>query len=193
MVRLDRRAPVLAGAAGPESNTESPGVVLTERYPLVMFNLRAGRGPGFLAHARSTLGLDLPHALGSSGDAATGEALWLGPSEWLLVAAPPTRWSDNMAIDDATLTDVSHARVAVRIAGARTRDVLTKGCMLDLHPRSFLPRMCAQTSIAKINVIIHRISDTDDFNLYAPRSYAGSFWQWLIDAAAEYGYRIPSR
>jgi sarcosine oxidase subunit gamma len=100
----------------------------------------------------------------------------------------------------ATLCDVSHGRVAVRVSGADVRAALAKGCMLDLHPREFGPGACAQTVVARMNVIVHRRPTGDEndgdekdeaiFDLYVARSYARSFWHWLTEAADEYGCAV---
>lgn len=187
MAEDNRSVPALDALHGQDTPAEKAGVVLTERRPLLMLNLRGGRDPTFYASARTALGCDLPVTPNASSGGADGDALWLGPDEWLLVAGPGSRWSEKMRIAGGTLTDVSHGRSVFRVSGARVRDALSKGCMLDLHPQRFPPRMCAQTGIARINVVVHRPGPADDFDLYAPGSYAGTFRDWLAAAAAEYG------
>jgi sarcosine oxidase subunit gamma len=77
----------------------------------------------------------------------------------------------------------------MRVSGPRARELLAKGCSLDLHPRAWEPGRCAQTSIARVSVLLHAL-DPEGFDLYCARSYAGSVWHWLTEAAAEYGYQV---
>ncbi|MBY0269927.1 MAG: sarcosine oxidase subunit gamma [Burkholderiales bacterium] len=184
------RRSALAGLAVPLSAGSGAGITLLERHPLVMINLRGVADAAFCDAVRAACGAELPVAPNTSGTGPCGEILKLGPDEWLLVADAGAAWSEKMIIPGATLTDVSHARVAVRVKGAKTRDMLAKGCAIDLHPRQFPPGTCVQTAIAKINVILHQPQDADGFVLYAPRSFAGSFWHWLTGSAAEFGCHV---
>jgi len=155
-----------------------------------MLNLRGSADAAFCDAVRSTCGCDLPVSPNSSSACPAGEILKLGPNEWLLVAIPETPWSEKMAIPGATLTDVSHGRVAVQVDGVKSRDMLVKGCAVDLHSRQFPAGSCIQTSIAKIAVILHKQQNDSGFVLYFARSYASSFWHWLTASANEYGYDV---
>jgi len=130
--------------------------------------------------------LSLPGPL-RSAQAADHRALWLGPDQWLLIG---DGFSEALAVAGGFLTDVSHGRAAVRIGGPRARELLAKGCSLDLHARVFRPGHCAQTSIARTSVLLHALGPDDGFDLYCARSYAQSLWHWLTEAAAEFGYRV---
>ena len=89
-----------------------------------------------------------------------------------------------------SVVDLSHGRTVVRIGGPAARDVLAKGCSIDLHPRCFLAGDCVQTSLAGIGLLIHAVTDDPVYDLYLPRGFALSAWEWLSDAAAEFGCRI---
>jgi sarcosine oxidase subunit gamma len=89
------------------------------------------------------------------------------------------------------VTDVSCGRAALRLRGLRVRDALAKGCPLDLDPRVFPAGRCAQTSIGRVSVILDHV-EPEVFDVYVSRSYAGSFWDWLIEACAEYRYAIAA-
>jgi methylglutamate dehydrogenase subunit D len=81
----------------------------------------------------------------------------------------------------------------LRISGPRVRDMLAKGCMLDLHDRAFKVGDTAVTPIALLNVQISRLPDADGaavFDLAVTRSYALSLWPWLESASAEFGLTI---
>lgn len=184
------RRSALAGLAVAITDTPGPGVVLRPEPPSVMLNLRGAADPAFRDAVRDNCGCELPMAANASNKSAHGSILKLGPNEWLLVASDGTAWSEELRIPGGTLTDVSHARIAIHVDGDESRKMLAKGCAIDLHPRQFPAGTCVQTSIAKIGVILHRPFDDNGYRLYAPRSYAGSFWHWLTAAANEYGYHV---
>lgn len=130
-------------------------------------------------------GLDLPQVPNTvAGD--NPRALWLGPDEWLVagdvdVAALEAR--------GALVVDVGHARAVLTLGGPGARDVLARGCPLDLDTRAFPVGGCAQSRLARLSVLLHRRA-VDRFDLYVGRSYAVACWQWLVAAAAEHGYAV---
>ena len=145
----------------------------------------AGAGIGIEPrHVEAMFAVRAPAAPTASGGVET-RVLRLGPDEWLVAAM---RGTPEISAD-GFVTDVSHGRAVLRVAGREVLAVLAKGCALDLDPRVFAVGACAQTAIAKINVILDRVAP-DAFDIYCPRSYAGSFWHWLTEAAAEYGCNI---
>lgn len=101
-------------------------------------------------------------------------ALWLGPNETLLIG-------DGPVTGDAVV-DVSAARVAIAVAGPLARRLLAFGCALDLHPSTFPPGSCAQTTVARAQVIIWHPTD-DDYRLLVRPSLARYLSDWLVDAA----------
>ena len=120
-------------------------------------------------------------------------ALWLGPDEWLVVTPPSaqTRLSESLEAAllgrHAAVTDVTGGQTVITLSGPRARDVLAKGCPLDLHPAVFKPGHCAQTLVAKANVTIRCVDDSPSFELIVRRSFAEYTALWLHDAALEYG------
>lgn len=164
------------------------GTRIAARRPHCMLALRGRAGDA--AKVRAFAGLELPREPNTVADAGTIRALWLGPEEWLLVCERTA--AELPAVPDGlTVTDVSHGRAALRLSGPQARNALAKACALDLHPHAFPVQRCAQTLIAKIPVLLDHVH-ADAFDLYCPRSYAGSFWHWLIEACEEYGYELVS-
>jgi sarcosine oxidase subunit gamma len=165
-----------------------PGIVLSERRGLTLIDLRGDpANAGFLAAAATAAGLALPLVPNTSVSDAHGAVLCLGPDQWLLIGE---RFSEALPIAGGVLTDVSHGRAAVRISGPRVRELLAKGCSLDLHPRAWQAAQCAQTSIARVGVLLHALDAEGALDPYCARSYAASLWHWLTEAAAEYGYQV---
>ena len=119
--------------------------------------------------------------------------LWLGPDEWLIVTPPDERGSVEDRLSEAlrgghsSVTDISGGQTLITLSGERARQVLAKGCSLDLHPRSFGQGKCAQTLVAGANVILRWADLGPSFDLIVRRSFADYLAIWLRDAALEYG------
>jgi sarcosine oxidase subunit gamma len=105
-----------------------------------------------------------------------GNALWLGPDEWLVLGAVEEDYPDA-----AAAVDVSANRVCFALTGDDVEDVLAQGCSLDLHPSAFAPGRCAQTLLARAQVILHR-TDPETFRILVRPSYAPYLRAWLDDA-----------
>jgi sarcosine oxidase subunit gamma len=184
-----------AGTVDPASLPES-GLFLAELAVPGQINLR-GRASdtAFLAAAGSVLEARLPVSPNTVQTGGDLTILWLGPDEWLIQTPPGreasiiARLREALANIHAAVTDVSGNRARVRLAGPNARDVLAKGCSLDLHPRRFGPGQCAQTLIVRAGAILHQIDDRPTYDLYVSRSFAEYLWMWLTDAMTEYGGR----
>ena len=75
------------------------------------------------------------------------------------------------------VVDVSAQRIGVRLSGSRARDVLAKGCSIDLHPRVFVRGSAVQTTVGLAGVILLALSGravTTSFCWSARRSPATS-------------------
>jgi sarcosine oxidase subunit gamma len=104
--------------------------------------------------------------------------LWLGPDEWLVLGATERDFADA-----AAAVDVSAGRVAFELAGDDAHLVLARGCSLDLDPEVFTPGRCAQTLLARAQVILDRPDETT-FRILVRPSYASYLRAWLGDAMA---------
>jgi len=143
--------------------------------------------------AGSRLGAGLPTAPNTWVPAGSGRATWLGPDEWLLSSATETPEELAARVHAAVLplggsaTDVSAQRIGLRLTGACVRDVLAKGCSIDLHPRVFGRGRSAQTTLGQAGVVLLALSDAgDDYVVLVRSSFAGYLADWLLDAALEF-------
>ena len=173
------------------------GVLACERRFLTKLNLRGdAAGPAFQGAVKPALGFVPPAQPNTVDGKRDRYALWLGPDEWLVVAPPGAETKLLKALRAAlaeargAVTDVSEGRTVLRVAGTRARDVLAKGCPVDLHPRAFGPGRCAQTRMAKALVIVHQLDEGPTFDLFVERSFSDYLWHWLEDAALEYGFAV---
>jgi sarcosine oxidase, subunit gamma len=112
----------------------------------------------------------------------------LGPDEWLLQStssrSPGAECRLRPAIGSelAAVVDVSSGYAVLELTGPRVREVLRKGCPLDVHPRVFRVGQCAQTHFFKAGIILRPI-DPDVYELVVRRSFADYTVQMLLDAA----------
>lgn len=135
----------------------------------------------------AALGLELPEA-NRVAESGGRRALWLGPDEWLVVAADGEERSLVALLEDATagegsVVDLSANRTGLEVSGPASRTVLATCCALDLHPRVFGPGDCAQTLIHKSGVLIEHRGD-DRYLLLVRPSFAASVAEWLLDGMA---------
>jgi sarcosine oxidase subunit gamma len=124
-------------------------------------------------------------------DDGTRHVLWLGPDEWLILGEPDTGPKLEVAIRGAigeargAVIDVSANRTTLAVSGPRARVLLAFGCSIDLDERRFKPGMCAQTLLARANVIIVPVGPAVEpsFRILVRPSFAGYLAAWLTDAA----------
>lgn len=176
---------------------ESPGradAVLIRELPLSgCIDLRLdARSEAARQAAAGALGAALPGP--NSWIAAAGaDVLWQAYDEWLIKG----RDGSQAPVVDAALrnalagmhcavTDVSDLRLAFELSGPRARDVLQKGCAVDLHPRTFNTGSCVNAALARVRVTLRQMDAVPTYEVMVERSYAGYLRDWLTDAAAEY-------
>jgi sarcosine oxidase, subunit gamma len=124
-------------------------------------------------------------------DDGSRHVLWLGPDEWLVIGEPGSGPALERALRDAigegrgAVVDVSANRTTLSVSGPRARDLLAFGCSLDLDERRFKPGHCAQTMLARANVIIVPVGPAAEpaFRVLVRPSFAAYLATWLTDAA----------
>lgn len=120
------------------------------------------------------------------------QLLPLGPSEWLAVGDRidvtqlRERIGQLLQGEGLTSLELSCGFKALRIEGPAARELLSKGCGLDLDPQSFPAGRSTRTRFAQLAVIVHCLDSTPRFELYVGRSYLAWLTSWLVDAAAEF-------
>lgn len=194
MMMNDRRTGALPRLfAGMEPFAEAGPLTLREMPVAGQIDLRGDPADtGFVEAAASVLGCALPLAPNTVARAAEVSVLWLGPDEWLVLAAPGAEAGLVAGLQEAiggrhcAVVDVTGNRTVFRLSGEPARDVLAKGCGLDLHPRVFAPGQCAQTLVARAGVILAQIDDAPTFDILPRRSFGEYVWRWLVDAMEEF-------
>jgi sarcosine oxidase subunit gamma len=158
----------------------APGAAIAERSGVAIVHVaaRSGKADG-VATIVAGIGTPIP----------------LAPGEWLVLAeganAQGSASDLERALDGvAAVIDLSPGKTVLRLSGARARDVLAKGCPLDLDARVFRTGDSATTIIAQITCTLRQVSDEPSYDLIVSRSFARSFLALLTASAAEYGYEI---
>ena len=171
------------------------GVTLREERGWRLTLLIAGRNQ--VADARraaQSLGVSLP-GTPSFATLASGIVLWAGPEQWLAAANSAAAAGQMRPLIEAcrgscTVVDQSDARALVSISGPRARQTLSKLLAIDLHPKVFKPGDTALTPVAGLPAQIWQVDDAPQFTFAVARSFAGSVWHALTEAAAEYGCAV---
>jgi sarcosine oxidase, subunit gamma len=180
----DRFAALPAASGGGLSIRELPFVS--------QINLRADpKDAGLMQRLAASLSFALPAVPNTVASREERRALWLGPDEWLVVGPDGQQKALEQALRSGlngafgSIVDVSANRTLLEIRGPKARELLAHGVPIDLDTRSFGPGRCAQTLLAKAQVIIERISEDPTFHLYVRSSFTSYVADWLLDAAAE--------
>jgi sarcosine oxidase, subunit gamma len=168
-------------------------VTIVEEPFITMVELRVDpSGPGAAAVA-SLLGVELPTTPSTYAKNDDTEVIWLGPDEWLVTGTSLTgpgleaRLREAVSAHGGAAVDVSGQRTTLRLSGSHSRDVLGKGCALDLHPSVFGGGAAAQTTFGRAGVILRAVDDSGaDYRILVRSSFARYTADWLLDAAEEY-------
>jgi sarcosine oxidase subunit gamma len=176
--------------AGLPVRISGQGIRMQERAFLGHIILRCDPADPLLSgRIEQALQCELPRVPNTFRTGPSGlKVLWLGPDEWLIVTS---EGSEGRVVNEvqqasgdgfATAIELGSGQTVIELSGPRAREVIAKGCPLDLHPRVFGPGRCAQSRLARALVTLAQVDDTPTFELIVRRSYADYVWQWLVDA-----------
>jgi sarcosine oxidase subunit gamma len=184
------------GLAARAQSAGENGVHLTVLPVPRIIELRGAWSDAFASAVQQTLGVNIPATSPGTAKSDDLTALWMGPDRWWLVADGPVLPSVNelhqkLTAFNAAVVEVGDAFVTVKIAGPKSRDVLAKGCTIDLHPRAFKTGSIVQTNLAKAQIALYQL-DEITYQIFARRSFAEYLWTWLEDAGIEYGVSIET-
>lgn len=154
--------------------------------------------PGFInLFAKKGKEAELRKKLGI--DATPGEAvqkrdfisLPLSPGQWAFVSLKDKGPGFGEAVQRKVkglgyVSEQSESRVRIRISGKYARELMSRGCRLDLHSSVISKGFCAQTIMAQVGILIHLVDDDPVFDLYVYSGFARSFWHWLDETAKQF-------
>jgi methylglutamate dehydrogenase subunit D len=143
--------------------------------------------------ARSLLGVELP---------AQARSVVTAGARRLMKTGPETFWIVSPDSEDVTtamravvgpglgaVTPLSCSRTRIYIEGVEAANVLSMGIALDFHRSIFRIGHFAMAGLHHTAVLVHR-SGEERYELYVLRSFALWTWEWLTDAALQFGYEI---
>ncbi|AOK08219.1 sarcosine oxidase subunit gamma [Burkholderia sp. AU28942] len=175
----------------PHHARASKKFTLRERAFLDLVNVRGELAdPAFVSAFERVVGCLPPSVPNTVARGAEYDVLWLGPDEWLVRSNGPVqagvleaRLAEAVQGSYAAAVDVGSGYTVVEVTGERVRDVIARGCPLDLHPRVFKQGQCAQSHYFKSPITLIATGD-DTFEIVVRRSFADYFVRIMLDAAA---------
>jgi len=129
-------------------------------------------------------------ALGRLNRGPHGLTLAVRPERWLLVCPPAApgalaqSWRAACA-GTAAVVEQSAALAVFHVGASAAREMLKRGCRLDLDPRVFPGDSAAATVIMQLPVTIAALAS--GWLLLTPSSTARDFREWLLSAARPFG------
>ncbi len=116
--------------------------------------------------------------------------LWSAPRTWLIISSKKNiinNIKDNCNHENFAVTDISHSRAVIQIKGLQAKEVLKKGCPININ--EIQVNNCAGTVFNGITVVVDFVNNNPDtFNLLALRSFGETFYHHITDSALEFGY-----
>lgn len=142
-----------------------------------------------LERIAASRGLTLP-PMGRAGVTTDALVLSVRPERWLLLtsAAPAGAAAANwhaLGTGAAAAVDQSSSLAALHLAGPAVREVLARGCRLDLALDSFPAGRAAATSMAQVGTIL--VAVTSGVLILTPASTARHLHEWLSATARPFG------
>jgi heterotetrameric sarcosine oxidase gamma subunit len=182
--------PGIFGTAVPQA-----GVTLSAVKSLTLASMitRRGRKSALVATVRDRFKADLPLSP-RRVEAGALAFIWTGPNQWLVVGRGAGLIEPQLEILSplAAICDQSDSRAIVSVSGPSARHALAKGITVDLHPRSFKANDCAVTMIGHIGACLWQADEIPTYHIAVFRSLAESFWGWLTESSAQYGYYVDA-
>jgi sarcosine oxidase subunit gamma len=170
-----------------------PGLVFSEMVHLGKLNLRATKSAS--TQVKSIIGCAFPTAANRFSSAGERHVVWLGPDEFLIIceagkdAELASTLESTLKTQHCAVTNITDALAAFHLKGTAVRQVLAKGCAIDLHPGSFTSGDAAQTLLSHAAVTMLAVAENEVI-VICRTSFAPYLHDWLLDAALEYGVKF---
>ena len=180
---------------GSHGNFESGvGVTLSEVDPGSIVQLAAWPGleKELIAAIHAVTGLTLPDGAGGGVAESTKAAFGFAPEKFMVIDETEglaEALSKAVTSDIGAVTDLSHGRTAIRIAGPKAKWVLAKFFAIDFSLPAFPVGAGRSTMHHDVFAQIQR-SGAEQFDIYVFRSFARSFWKALCYGCEEVGYEV---
>lgn len=169
-------------------------VILSETRPGSILQLAAwpGEEKRLIEIIRKVTGLTLPDGAGGGTSSGARAVFGFAPGKFTVVDEAEglaAAFAGVITPAIGTLTDLSHGRTAIRIAGPKAEWVMAKFFAIDFALPAFPLGAGRSTNHHDIFAQIQR-TGADQFDIYVFRSFARSFWKALCHASEEVGYEV---
>jgi sarcosine oxidase, subunit gamma len=148
-----------------------------------------GRASELASRARE-LGVSLP-PLGRIAGACGGLVLAVRPERWLLILPPARPGASALRMqglcgEAGAAIELSSGLAALKVDGAQAREVMKRGCRLDLAPAAFPAGSAAASAMAQVAVILAALPS--GLLLLTPATTARHLREWLAATARPFGF-----
>ena len=169
-------------------------VILSETRPASILQLAAwpGEERQLINAIRKVTGLALPDGAGGGVTSGGRSVFGFAPGKFTVVDEAEglaAAFAGVITPAIGTLTDLSHGRTAIRIAGPKAEWVMAKFFAIDFALPAFPVGAGRSTTHHDVFAQIQR-TGADQFDIYVFRSFARSFWKALCHASEEVGYEV---
>jgi heterotetrameric sarcosine oxidase gamma subunit len=122
-------------------------------------------------------------------------ALSVRPDRWLLLTTHNAKEEDAASWEkrlggSAAVIDHSSGLAAFGLSGPSMRDVLARGCRVDLDPSAFPAGSAAATIVAQVPVVLGAVSS--GLLLLTPSTTARHLREWLAHTATPFGFEFAA-
>ena len=134
--------------------------------------------------------LDLPTNLKCNFNSST-RILWMGPQNYLVTSTKLNLMKDilnDFQDKDFAVTDLSHSRTVIEISGNKSKEVIKKGCPINVN--DLQKGDCANSIFHGVTITIDVLeTNPETLRIYSLRSFGESFYHSFTDASLEFGYK----
>ena len=134
--------------------------------------------------------LDLPTKLKCNFNSST-RILWMAPQNYLVISTKLNLMKDilnDFQDKDFAVTDLSHSRTVIEISGNKSKEVIKKGCPINVN--DLQKGDCANSIFHGVTITIDVLeTNPETLRIYSLRSFGESFYHSFTDASLEFGYK----
>ncbi len=140
------------------------------------------------------LGIAVPLSFGMAARKGSVSAFKFAPQKLWLTGPFTRRLGQRLAPALGSrlgvVSELGHSQTMLHVRGDAAGELLMRALPVDLDAGVFSPGAFARSAMYNIPVLVHRPGRAQAFDVFAPRSFALSFWRSLQSAALPLGYRI---
>jgi heterotetrameric sarcosine oxidase gamma subunit len=161
---------------------------------LLHLGVYPGGAAGVAAGVLEVLGGPLPESSVRAAAAADHLIMRIAPDQYWVLGGKSgldARLRSAIPGNAGCVTSLDQARTRLLIEGPAARTLLGQLVAIDLDPTVFPLCGFAQTGIHHVAGLLFRAGE-DRYEFLAPRTYAASTWEVLLDAAQSFDYETSS-